>query len=65
MKKNQSYTAEFRAEAVKLVTEQKLSHQEMHLDPIGLGLGLESLGDNVAIYSNAEPVTPCETATLQ
>lgn len=28
MKKNQSYTAEFRAEAVKLVTEQKLSHQE-------------------------------------
>lgn len=27
MKKNQSYTAEFRAEAVKLVTEQKLSHQ--------------------------------------
>jgi len=28
MKKNQNYTAEFRAEAVKLVTEQKLSHQE-------------------------------------
>jgi transposase len=28
MKKNQSYTAEFRAEAVKLVTEQNLSHQE-------------------------------------
>jgi transposase len=28
MKKNQSYTAEFRAEAVKLVTEQQLSHQE-------------------------------------
>jgi transposase-like protein len=28
MKKNQSYTAEFKAEAVKLVLEQKLSHQE-------------------------------------
>lgn len=28
MRKSQSYTAEFRAEAVKLVTEQKLSHQE-------------------------------------
>lgn len=28
MKKNQSYTAEFRAEAVKLVTEHKRSHQE-------------------------------------
>lgn len=28
MKKNQSYTAEFRAEAVKLVTQQRLSHQE-------------------------------------
>jgi putative transposase len=28
MKKNQSYTAEFKAEAVKLVREQQLSHQE-------------------------------------
>jgi transposase len=28
MKKNQSYTAEFRAESVELGTEQNLSHQE-------------------------------------
>lgn len=59
--KNQRYTAEFRAKAVKLVTEQKFSHQEAHLDPIRLGLGLESLGNNALILSNSEPVTPCET----
>jgi transposase-like protein len=42
MKKNQSYTAEFRAEAVKLGTEQKLSHQEA---AARLGIPKESLSN--------------------